>query len=131
LHELSLWLLQLTAPFLVPQRQCTGVPTLPCEGTADAATAALYERLNMRSAVILAVTVFAFFASTTVAHAQNPGRGQGQNPGRGHQKNHEDNRRANRVLSVPEPATLVLVGAGVGSLLAGTAWRLRRRSNRK
>jgi PEP-CTERM motif len=83
----------------------------------------------MRSAVIFAVTVLAFVASTTIAQGQNRGRGQGQGPAN-QQNTHQNNRKANRVLTVPEPGTLALIGTGVGALVAGSAWRLRR-SNRK
>jgi len=84
----------------------------------------------MRSAVMLAVTVLAFVGSTTIAQGQNRGRGQGQGPSH-QQKSQQNNRKANRILSVPEPATLALIGSGVGALIAGSAWRVRRRSNRK
>lgn len=78
----------------------------------------------MRRNIALACATLVLFASTVWAQPEGRGRGRG----RGHQDEQHDNRRANRVVRVPEPTTLAAIGVGIGSLLAGTAWRARRRN---
>ena len=85
----------------------------------------------MRRAIGLAFATLALTLSTVLVEAQGGGREPRDNPGRGHQQDRHDNRRANRVVSVPEPGTLAIIGVGIGSLVAARAWRSRQRSNRK
>lgn len=85
----------------------------------------------MRKAIALAFAILALPISTILVEAQRGPREPRENPGRGHQQDRHDNRRSNRTVSVPEPGTLVLIGVGVGSLVAARAWRSRQRSDRK
>jgi len=85
----------------------------------------------MKNAIAFAFATLALTVSTVLVEARGGGPEPRDNPGRGHRQDRHDDRKDNRVASVPDPGTLAIFGVGVGSLVAARAWRSRQRSNRK
>jgi hypothetical protein len=74
---------------------------------------------------LFALVMFSIAALLPAGHAAAQSRGNSAAAHEAHKKDKTDN--GNRVISVPEPATIVLLGAAAGMFGIRKIWQHRRR----